>query len=384
MSTDRLPLAAAVVALVLLVAGSLAPAAAGLQRAAAVGGLLRAMRAQPGPVVNRPFPCAAAPLLTEASRSLAREAQLRLETLALTPDQRTNLLGNTHCLLGESEAAFSLYTAAGSSPDGLVQQAVMLNQRGQSELSAQRLDEAGLDGGKAVELLAVVVRDLPGLDWRPHLRQLAGQYPQNDQVWRLWMLIGSNLDQREQYNPAHEWYQAGLALQEAAQVSTYRSSLYLRDGRYYQTRIEPRDPETALEYYNLALTVGEYFYPTELAVAHFYRGEVYRTLKDTYTPAQALLEFEQALAIQPENYWVNLGIGHLYLHDLSDPTRAEAYYTQALALQPDLPYAYYYLGELYRLGGDHVQAEAWYRQALAAQPDYQPAQDRLQALQENP
>ena len=85
----------------------------------------------------------------------------------------------------------------------------------------------------------------------------------------------------------------------------------------------------------------------------------------------------------PEYYWALFDIGRIYLYDLKDTEGAESYYRQALAANSEYPYAYFYLGEVYKTRGDKATAAYWYRQALDRQPDWQAAIDSLKAMEEN-
>jgi len=114
---------------------------------------------------------------------------------------------------------------------------------------------------------------------------------------------------------------------------------------------------------------------------HIYRGEVYCSLKDKYSPEQALGEFQRALEVQPGNYWALLSIGNVYLYDLKELEQAESYYRQAMAINEKYPNAYYSIGEVYRQRGDKMTAIEWYQQALERQPNWQAAIDRLNELE---
>ena len=100
---------------------------------------------------------------------------------------------------------------------------------------------------------------------------------------------------------------------------------------------------------------------------------MYHILKDEYGLDPALQDYSSVLKLQPDNYWATLEIGHIYLYDLKDMDLAESYYRQALAANREYPYAYFYLGEVYKMRGDNATVAYWYRQALEREPDWQTA-----------
>ena len=124
------------------------------------------------------------------------------------------MLGTTHCLLGEVDAARNLYEADRASSYSLVQLAVLANQAGEAERSAQLLDEANLGQQEAVEMLSTFTEEMAELDWRPHLTAFVIQYPQNEQLWRLWLSYGDQLSSLNRWNEALVWYQSGASIQK--------------------------------------------------------------------------------------------------------------------------------------------------------------------------
>ena len=162
-----------------------------------------------------------------------------------------------------------------------------------------------------------------------------------------------------------------------------QSSLYLRAAQIHVMMANSDDYHEALTLYNKALEINGWINPDDELSALLSRGRAYRILKDEYGLDLALQDFNAVLDIQPDNYWAKFEIGHIYLYDLKDTERAEAYYRQALEDNPDYPYAYFYLGEVYKTRGDNATAAYWYRQALERQPDWQAAIDFLKSLDEN-
>ena len=192
------------------------------------------------------------------------------------------------------------------------------------------------------------------------------------------------MEQGSDWQNAADWYQEGRTLQASNGIQVYLSSFDLHLGRYYQSHSDPHLLQMALTYYKQALEESQFLYASDQVDTHIFLGEVYRSLKAEFTPANALAEFEQALALDPKSYWAETAIGHLYLYDLKDPVQADEFYRHAITKRPELPYAYYFLGESYRTQDDLGQAETYYRDALAHQPDYPPALERLKSSGANP
>lgn len=217
----------------------------------------------------------------------------------------------------------------------------------------------------------------PDIDQYPSLRYLAKRVPDLTGTWTAW-LVGA-----ERYEAASQWVDAVNWIKEGASIApvNVRGSLYLNLGLIYQIESEPIDYQTALSFYNLAIEQGGWIYPADEARAHWYRGEIYRILKEDYGPYLAIGEFKSAMEIQADNFWPLLELGNTYQFDLLDTDTAETYYKQVLSVNDQYPYAYFFIGEIYETRGDMGTARDWYQKALDQAPDYQPALDRIKALE---
>ncbi len=279
------------------------------------------------------------------------------------------------CLAGERQAGLARLEQAGRRGGAAVQLAVS-QYAGDAETQVEALDSLGM----ADYELSPVLRDmlaLPGMDALPVLRKLAAIAPAEPLTWYEWIWAIERLEREKQWQEAMDLALDGLDL-APRQV---QSSLYRQIGRIYQIRQASPDLQMALKYYDQAFELGGWLNSYDEAVTHLFRGDVYRALKEQFTPQQALAEFEAALKTLPGNYWALLGMGHVYFYDVQDYQMAEDYYHQALAGDSKQPYAYYYLGEVFRARGDKIAALEWYRQALSKQADFQAAIDRLAELE---
>lgn len=347
----------AVLGMALIVCARQAMGAAWRQ-AEGVKGLLQASAVLAEEEINNPFVC-----LREAGNAdLAKEAVEKVSDRYLQ--------GVGLCMAGETETGLAALKEAGAE----VQYAGGVSASDPMS-GARELARAELDGE---ELAAVVKRLLTNPEVEPFeaVRLLARKANDQPETWKLWREACARLEKRGEWQRALDWLEEGLGMAP----KEVRGSLMMREGRVYQSMADPRDNQAALKYYDQALQEGGWIYPSEEAFTHQYRGEVYRSLKDEFNPEQALAEFETALQIQPGNYWALMDIGHVYLNDLKSLDKAEDYYRQALASNGKSPYAYYYLGEVYKARGNNEIALTWYRMALEQQADFQAALDRIKEL----
>lgn len=343
--------------------GGLGPARDALRQALGVRGVLQAGAGIPIDEANNPFVC-----LRKAGKSnLAKAAVLDLND--------GYLQGVALCLAGEQDTGLAALKEAGNQSYAQVQYAAALGAI-DPQAGADTLAQVGLSGDN----LAAIIQKLsaqPGIDLYPGLRYLAQQAYAQTETWTLWLEGSSRMEANNEWQAALDWLSEGLAIAPPEM----RSSLHLRAGRIYQTKVDPVDYQAALASYNQALEEGGWIYPAEEAYVHIYRGEVYRNLKGEFTSELALEEFRTALKLQPGNYGALLSIGYVYLYDLKDMDQAEAYYRQAMAAKEQSVYAYYYIGEIYLERGDNGTAADWYRLALERLPNWKPAVDRLEALE---
>jgi tetratricopeptide (TPR) repeat protein len=278
------------------------------------------------------------------------------------------------CLAGERDAGLARLEQAGVEDEAAVQLAMGRNAENE-QAQVQALLDLDLPNDELVPLLQSL-SSMTQMDPYPILRILATKANYQITTWQLWLNGSSRLEITANWQAAIDWVEEGINLAP----KNMQGSLYERIGWIYQIRTDVPDYQAALENYNQALEVGGWLSKFDEANTHLYRGEVYRVLRDEYGPEKALEEIETSLRLLPGNYWALLDIGHVYLYDLNDLNQAEDYYQQAVVSDNTLPYAYYYLGEVYLARADEASAAKWYRQALVQQPDFQPAIDRLSKL----
>jgi tetratricopeptide (TPR) repeat protein len=305
-------------------------------------------------------------------REKGNSAQAQIALVNLNDEY---LKGVGLCLAGEHEAGLKVLKEADEHSNAKVQYIIGSNATN-SQTGVNDIAGMGLDNEDLVAVLKKL-SSLPGIEPYSALRVLAHQANTQSETWKLWLKGSSRLEEANDWQAALDWLNEGLEVAP----SEVHGSIHLRIGLIYLMKSVPPDYHNALAYYNRALEEGGWLNPDDEAVAHLYRGEVYRSMQDEFTPNLALEEFKYALNLLPENYWALMDIGHVYLYSFKDMELAEKYYRQALASNNANPYAYFYIGEVYQERGDKDTAADWYRQALEHQPDWQPALDRLKALE---
>jgi tetratricopeptide (TPR) repeat protein len=366
----------ALLAVGLAVALLVSPVAKAQGRTIALRKLAIAAAHLPAAELSKPIPCGRAALTGENDRAAVAGV---LGELDISPRLRAGGL----CLLGDTAGASAVYDQAAKAGDGWsALQAYYLHARSGEMAAAERaLDESSFSAGDLLAFFTVAAQLDPQVDLLPLVRKAVEGDPANPAGWIAWLEVGTRYVRLKDWPGALDVYRQALSAQDKLGVQVGRSSFAVSAGFIIQYNLIPPRLETALSYYDQALAWDVFFNPSDKAFGHVHRGEVYRGLRPAYTDAQVLAEFQRALEIDPQNYWARLSIASLYIYDLKDLTRAEDYIRQAMALQPENPYAYLYLGDLYRQQGDLAGAAAAYQQALARQPGLQAAEDRLAEVQ---
>jgi tetratricopeptide (TPR) repeat protein len=355
----------------------------------------------PPQALLEPLPCERPSLTSTVDRDALQFALGDLERLAAQhpgraaqrsvgaaqPLDELHLL-HARCLLGETgpalDAARAYAAAAPRDSFAFLQLYVALQRRADPQAAALAVSQSPLPLEDALFMTRLLQNVHPDLDALPLLRAALPLAPAEPRLWQLWLQSAALAERRQDWPQARAVYTEALRLQDRHQVRVGRSSFELRLGRLDQVRLQPPDLPAALAAYDRALQAAAYLNKTDESTLHLYRGEVYRALKKDYTPRQALAEFEAALRLQPTSYWAALAVGSVYLSDLKDLEQARLYFELARAIDPKQPNAYLSLGDLARQSGDLPRAAAYYRQALERKPDWQPALDRLKAVESPP
>ena len=265
-------------------------------------------------------------------------------------------------MVGENDKGLSAFNEAGGHSNAEVQYAAGLSAI-DPQAGVNSLAKVGLAKNDFARVL-IGLSTQTGVDPYPALRVLARQANDQLETWVLWLEGSSRLEAANEWQAALDWINEGLGI---APTEVY-GSLYLRVGRIWQTKADPRDYQAALRFIDRALEEGGWINPSDEYIAHLYRGDIYLSLNDEFSLDLVLEEFNTVLKLQPGNYYALLNIGYVYLYDLKDIDQADSYFQQAISSDDKSPYAYYYLGEVYLAKGDKETAIDWYQQALEQRP----------------
>jgi tetratricopeptide (TPR) repeat protein len=319
--------------------------------------------------------CSRTPLAGELERAALQEAVLRLAQ----PAQRAA----AYCLLGDYPSALAAYQTSASAGDdwSALQVYFLLARQGDMQAAKQALGSIHLSDNGLQKYYNSLISLKLNIDVMPVVQRIVELDPGDPANWKFWLDAARGYERASNWQSALDAYLEAIQVQEKLGVRIGRSSFELGAGRLYQTRLEPRDLNSALIYYNGAIADMDFLLGANPSNAFLYRGEVYQGLRPAYTSSQALQEFLRSLALDPKNYWAMQAIAGVYLYDLKDYPSAELYINRAIGLNPDLSYAYLTRGDLYRQEGNLQGAITAYQDALTRQPGYQAALDRLAAAQ---
>jgi len=354
---------ACLVLVVVLAASASGSALDTFRQALGVRGLLQAEAVLPNNELKNPFLC----LRSGADTILAREAAGKFTD--------EYLQGIALCLAGDPSAGLTTLQQADGQSNARVQSAVGLS-RIDPQAAATALAGIGLTNGDLLRVINKVSNE-PDIDLRPMLRLLSQQAKEQADTWILWMQVTTRLELANEWQAALDWLEEGLKIAPQEVIGSF----YLGVGWILQTQPELNDYRASLNFYTQALEKGGWIYPEQEASTYIFRGEIYRALKDEFGIEKAIEDFKSALKLQPDSYMALIDLGSVYQIDLKDLDQAENYYRKALLANNQPPEAYLYIGDIYLTRNDINSATDWYQKALERVPDYQPALDRLDALE---
>jgi tetratricopeptide (TPR) repeat protein len=341
-----------------------------------------ALRALVG-VINRlpekeqlmPIPCSRTPLTGGPEKAALQETLLHLAR----PTQRAMAF----CLLGDTPSAMAEYEqSASSGDDGSALQVYFLQARqGNLPAAKQALSSVHLSEKELNSYLNDVNNLKLKIDTMPLAQRAVDLYPTGRDSWQLWLNAARVYESASNWQGALDAYLEAIRVQEKLGVRIGRSSFELGAGRLYQTLLKPPDLNSALSYYNDAITDMDFLETGNETYVFLFRGEVYQGLRPAFTAEQALQEFFRALKLDSKNYWALRAIAGVYLYNLKDYPSAEFYINQSIDLKPDLVDNYLMQGDIYRQQGNLQGAITAYQDSLTRQPGYQAALDRLAAVQ---
>ncbi len=185
------------------------------------------------------------------------------------------------------------------------------------------------------------------------------------------------------YARSERWQRAlDAALRGAEQLGPATrgySSLMTSVGTIRATQLAQPDPQGALHALNAALEADRFSSERSRVEALSTRADL---LRRTGRGDEAIADYEQALAVEPQRYWPLCHLGSLYWSERGDADAAETALLAAVALRPNYNEAYYRLAALYRRTGRPGRAIEMYKQILALDPADTRAEKALQSLQD--
>lgn len=129
-------------------------------------------------------------------------------------------------------------------------------------------------------------------------------------------------------------------------------------------RMSDRDYERAVREFSKAIEMAEQSPGAD--ILYDYRGRAYI---GQWKLEPALEDFQYALALNPNNPSLCVGIGSIYYHK-HEWERAAEMYRQALSIHPDYPRAYMGLAAVNTIQGDYEEAIRYGELAVASKEDY--------------
>jgi tetratricopeptide (TPR) repeat protein len=167
-------------------------------------------------------------------------------------------------------------------------------------------------------------------------------------------------------------------------VNYFEGSLWFRLGRIYQFGLKNKTQNELIEIYNNSEKSGVFLNKSDESNLHWYKGEVFRSFHDKQYEEAMLIEYDQALIIQPDNYSILCALGNIYLYDLQNYSLALDNFEKAINVNQENALAYYGLGETYLFLDNQSMAIKNYQLAISKDKNFSDAIKKLENLQSNP
>jgi len=177
-----------------------------------------------------------------------------------------------------------------------------------------------------------------------------------------WYYSGLAYEGLEQYSNALQAYDQAVRIGKFRNIKS--SSLYYRLALIYHRRSVPPNLEKALAAYDTAIRLDDFNTEMERADTHYGRGAIYELLERP--SLDAIKEYEQALALNPNHEWAYLRLGYAQYSAYGDVVLAVKNIYQAISLWPDnigKKQPYKFLGDVYLNAGLTNEAIKAYRKA---------------------
>ena len=255
---------------------------------------------------------------------------------------------------------------------------------GEEKIAKEIINWDGYQYHELVSFLGLLNSDNPIYESLPILKKITNLNPNNSDTWILWLNSGWVHEKKNQYLEAQQIYSEALYYQQNYNVNYFEGSLWFRLGRIYQFGLKNKTQNELIEIYNNSEKSGVFLNKSDESNLHWYKGEVFRSFHDKQYEEAMLIEYDQALIIQPDNYSILCALGNIYLYDLQNYSLALDNFEKAINVNQENALAYYGLGETYLFLDNQSMAIKNYQLAISKDKNFSDAIKKLENLQSNP
>lgn len=188
---------------------------------------------------------------------------------------------------------------------------------------------------------------------------------------------GLTLAEMGQGDVAIPYYEMAVSLEPTSEGVT-NDEIYCELAWVYHWLLEPRNPQLALTYYDLALTKNEIF--PSIDRCRFKRAEL--LMWSLHDFERAIEDYEILSQHQPQNVLVVSNLALARYEQTSDLTAAEVSLMALIENFPESPWGYWRLADVYREAGAVNQAREWYERTLLIIPGEPQLQTQLERLEQ--
>ncbi len=201
--------------------------------------------------------------------------------------------------------------------------------------------------------------------------ELVRNDPQNGDAWYQ---LGRTYSNSQDWNKASEAFLRGL---DGHHEKIGLSNFYYWIGVIKAAHSKPVKIQGAVDAFEQAIQLNSFVGdPNNKTEVYFHLGLLRASQGDS---AGALTEFNNALKLAPEHYWVRIYVAST-LWGLNRPTDAIELLEKTVQLSPDKKNAYILLGEYYDKTGHMSEALAMFEAALRIDPTDETAKRSLESL----
>jgi tetratricopeptide (TPR) repeat protein len=310
---------------------------------------------------------------------LAQAAQLSLESL--NDQQVLDAIGILLLAQGETEEAVELWKKSGMPSQSLLHWARYYEEQQQKDFALawyQAAVQLEPTSAQVHYALGLYYRRVKAWEQAIHAQQHAVELePANQAAW--YELGYSFMLQNQPVMALHAFNKALTYTTKSNTIGT--SIIHFYQGHIYQFLVKPRDLFRAKAVYTQALASNSYqtihWAERNLKAETYHRLGLIAVAENQ--PEQAILQFQQALKLDLENYGAYLSLGRA-LESIGQID--EAIKTVEIAVQQnDQRYnAYELLGDLYLRANNREKAEVMYRSALERSANNQAIIAKLEDL----